>query len=310
MCLFSSAAIEYKVPSITGIAMIYYLPTVRSTREGWETLAQTRPKLLRVSIRMNCNSTCQSWIFFDANMAAPLGAILSRVAGRFNTIRIVDMPGSVETILRKNLFLTHYWYKSLDDNNNTTMPFRRLRLSDEGEFEEYIIGNLPEEASQNVRWRKQDLQKKVFEVYQNAVFHSESNLGVFVCGQFFPQQNRLDFTVADAGIGIRENVRRYFNNPRINSLPALKWALEPYHTTKSGPYPGGLGLEFLQKFARLNDGKIQIASRFAFYELSRGTETFANMAVDFPGTAVTIEINTADESIYFLESERKADSPY
>ena len=290
--------------------MIYYLPAVRSTREGWETLAKLAKAaqgLYSDQLQLNMSRLD----FFDANMAAPLGAILSKVADGFNTIRIVDIPGPVETILRKNLFLTHYWYKSLDDNNNTTMPFRRLRLSDEGEFEEYIHWQLTGRGIPRMSdGASRIFKKKVFEVYQNAVFHSESNLGVFVCGQFFPQQNRLDFTVADAGIGIRENVRRYFNTPRINSLPALKWALEPYHTTKSGPYPGGLGLEFLQKFARLNDGKIQIASRFAFYELSRGTETFANMAVDFPGTAVTIEINTADESIYFLESERKADSPF
>lgn len=290
--------------------MVYYLPTVHSTREGWETLgrlARATQELFSDQLQLNLSRLD----FFDANMAAPLGAILASVADRFNTIRIVDIPRRVETILRKNLFLTHYWYGPLDDTNNTTMPFRRLRLSDEGEFEEYIHWQLTGRGIPRMSDAASRIfKKKVFEVYQNAVFHSDSTLGVFVCGQFFPQQNRLDFTVADAGIGIRENVRRYFDNPRINSLPALKWALEPNHTTKSGPYPGGLGLEFLQKFARLNDGKIQIASRFAFYELSRGTETFANMAVDFPGTAVTIEINTADENVYFLESERKADRPY
>ncbi|MYA24013.1 MAG: sensor histidine kinase [Gemmatimonadetes bacterium] len=150
-------------------------------------------------------------------------------------------------------------------------------------------------------------KKKVFEVYQNAVVHSESELGVFVCGQFFPQQHRLDFTITDVGIGIREAVRRYFDNPHIDSLPALKWALEPYHTTKSGPHPGGLGLEFLQKFARLNKGKIQIASRFGFYELNCDKETFEGMAADLPGTAVTIGINTADEGVYVLKSEIDTD---
>ena len=34
---------------------------------------------------------------------------------------------------------------------------------------------------------------------------------------------------------------------------------------------------------------------------------FAQMAADFPGTAVTIEINTADDSVYYLESEINAD---
>ncbi len=188
------------------------------------------------------------------------------------------------------------------------MPFRRLRLVDEGEFEEYIHRQLSGRELPRMSERASKVfKKKVFEVYQNAVVHSESALGVFVCGQFFQQQRRLDFTIADVGIGIRETVRRYFNNPHINSLPALKWALKPFNTTKHGPHPGGIGFEFLQKFARLNKGKIQIASRFGFYELNRDEETFEKMEEGFPGTAVTLRINTADEAGYFLKSEIDTD---
>ena len=145
-------------------------------------------------------------------------------------------------------------------------PVRRLRLSDEGAFEEYISQQL---GSKHMH-RMTDgtiriFKRKIFEVYQNAVIHSESKIGIFVSGQLFPQQNRLDFTVADAGIGIRGTVRRYFKKPGIGSIPALKWALEPSNTTKrGGPRPGGLGFQFLQHFSRMNKGKIQIASRFGF----------------------------------------------
>ena len=194
------------------------------------------------------------------------------------------------------------------------MPFRRLRLIDEGEFEEYIHWELSGKGIPRMsKAASRAFKKKVFEVYQNAVVHSESELGVFACGQFFPQQHRLDFTIADVGIGIPGTVRRYFGNPRIPSIPALKWALEPNHTTKRGPHPGGLGLGFLQQFARLNQGKIQIASRFAFYELnglSGGEEIFEDLVVDFPGTAVTIEINTADDAVYVLESEGNANDVF
>ncbi len=287
--------------------MIYYLPTVHSNRQGFESigaLAKAAAGLFADRLQLNMSRVS----FFDANMAAPLGAILAQVADKFNIVEIVAVPDEVEQVLRKNQFLTNYWYESLDDTDYITMPFRRLRLSDEGEFEEYIHRQLSGRGIPRMsEGASRVFKKKVFEVYQNAVIHSESELGVFVCGQFFPQQHRLDFTIADAGIGIRETVRRYFNNPRINSLPALKWALEPFHTTKSGPHPGGLGLEFLQKFARLNEGKIQIASRFGFYELNCDKETFAKMEADFPGTAVTIGINTADEGVYFLKSEIDTD---
>ena len=290
--------------------MIYYLPTVRSDCEGFECLgelAKATEDLFADRLQLDMSKA----FFFDANMAAPLGAILARVAGEFNAVEIIALHSSVEQVLRKNQFLTHFRYQSLDDTNHTTMPFRRLRITDEGEFEEYIYWQLSGRGIPRMSEGASRLfKKKVFEVYQNALFHSESELGIFVCGQFFPQQRRLDFTITDAGIGIRDAVRRYFENPRINSLPALKWALQPYHTTKRGSHPGGLGLDFLQQFARLNQGKIQIASRFAFYELNGDEEIFEKMAVDFPGTVVTIEINTADEAVYFLESETDADDVF
>lgn len=302
--------ISAKAVSDAGTAMIYHLPTVRSNRQGFESLgelAKAAKGLFADRLELDMSRVS----FFDANMAAPLGAVLTRATDEFNIVEIVAVPRGVERVLRKNEFLTGFGYDSLEDTNNTTMPFRRLRLRDEGAFEKYIhwemSGKGIPKMSKRASWI---FKQKVFEVYQNAVVHSESELGVFVCGQFFPQQHRLDFTLADAGIGIRDAVRRYFNDSRIGSVPALKWALKPYHTTKRGPHPGGLGLDFLQRFARLNGGKIQIASRFGFYEFHDGNEIFAKMATDFPGTAVTIEINTTDDSVYYLESEINANDPF
>ena len=283
--------------------MIHRLSTVRSNREGFECLgdlAKRARNLFADELELDMSRV----EFFDANMAAPLGAVLARVADNFNTVEIVDVPDSVERILRKNRFLTHFRYKSLSDDHRTTMPFRRLRLSDEGAFEEYIRRQFRGKGIPRMsKAAGRVFKKKVFEVYQNAVIHSESQIGIFACGQFFPQKSRLDFTIADAGIGIRGAVRRHFKNSRIGSIPALKWALKPSNTTKRGPQPGGLGLQFLQDFSRLNRGKIQIATRFAFYEFNRGAENFRKMSASFPGTAVTIEVNTADTATYVLTTE-------
>ncbi len=288
--------------------MIYYLPTVHSNRQGFESigaLAKEAEDLFADHLELNMSRVRS----FDANMAAPLGAILAQVADQFNIVEIVDIPDKVEQVLRKNRFLTNYWYEPLDDADHITMPFRRLRLRDEGKFEQYIYRQLSGRGIPKMsKGASRVFKKKVFEVYQNAVTHSESELGVFVCGQFFLHRHRLNFTIADAGIGIRDTVRRYFDHPRIGSLPALEWALEPRNTTKYGSHPGGLGFEFLQKFARLNEGKIQIASRFGFYELNCDGEIFEEMETDFPGTAVTIGINTADEGVYFLKSEIDTDN--
>ena len=274
--------------------MIHHLSTVRSNLEGFECLgdlAKRTRNLFADELELDMSGV----EFFDANMAAPLGAVLARVADNFNTVEIVDVPDTVERILRKKQFLTHFRYKPLSDDNRTTMPFRRLRLYDEGAFEEYVHRQSGSKGIPGMsKAARRVFKKKIFEVYQNAVIHSESQTGIFACGQFFPRKSRLDFTIADAGIGIRGAVRRHFKNSRIGSIPALKWALKPSNTTKRGSQPGGLGLQFLQDFSRLNRGKIQIATRFAFYEFNDGAEDFQKMSASFPGTAVTIEVNTAD----------------
>ena len=282
--------------------MIYYLPTIYSNEEGYEHLAElSKATKSLFADRLELNFSRVG--FFDANMAAPLGAVLARIADDLNSVEIVDVPPLIERILRKNRFLTQYRYEPLDDSNRTTMPFRRLQLSDEGLFEEYVKREL---RGKGIPRMSEGLgkvfKKKVFEVYQNAVIHSESALGIFVCGQFFPQKRRLDLTITDAGIGIRESVRRFLG-VKISSVGAIRWALQEGHTTKKGSQPGGLGLKFLHEFVRLNKGRIQIASRFGFYEFHKGKETFEKMAADLPGTSVTIEINTGDTAEYCLESE-------
>lgn len=286
--------------------MIHRLPPVRSDSRGFECLAQLASAtntLFAEELTLDLEQTS----FFDANMAAPLGSVLAGVGDNLNIVKVSSPRSAVEKILRRNGFLTNFWYRPLADRQRTTMPFRRFRLTDEGAFEEYVRQQLRDRGMPTMTAAaSRAFKRKVFEVYQNATIHSESGVGVFACGQFFPKLDRLKFTVSDAGIGIRESVRRYFKNERIGSIGALKWALGPNHTTKSGPQPGGLGLGFLKQFSELNGGRIQIASRFAFYEFEKGKERFIKMAASFPGTAVTIEVNTADESQYALADEVSA----
>lgn len=282
--------------------MIHYLPTIHSDKEGFEhlaSLAADTEKLHADRLEVDF-SKCG---FFDANMAASLAAVLVRIADNLNAVEIVKVPSGIEHILRKNRFLLSYGYNAIDDVNQTTLPYRRIQLSDAGRFEDYLNRHL---QGKGIPRMTEGLGKRfkqsIFEVFQNAVIHSHSRLGVFVCGQFFPQLQRLDLTIADAGVGIRTNVRNYLGI-KISSKEAIRWALQEGHTTKTGPQPGGMGLQFLKEFIVLNKGKIYIASRQGFYEYRDGQESFQKLAADLPGTAVNLEINTGDTSKYRLRSE-------
>lgn len=151
-------------------------------------------------------------------------------------------------------------------------------------------------------------RQSIFEIFQNCVSHSDSMLGIFVCGQYYPYNKRLDLTISDAGVGIRTNVRRHLRNNKLSSNDAILWALKEGHTTKTGSQPGGMGLKLLKDFIELNDGKIQIASRQGYYEFSGGNEIFKKLIADLPGTTINLEINTSDTHAYGLSSETTPDN--
>ncbi|MFW6256409.1 MAG: ATP-binding protein, partial [Candidatus Sumerlaeota bacterium] len=139
------------------------------------------------------------------------------------------------------------------------------------------------------------------ELIINAIDHSESRLGVFACGQLFPKINRLDFTIADMGIGIHGRFERAFGKP-IQPIDAIRMAISGKFTTRPGR-PGGLGLSGLRKFIELNRGRFIIVSGNGYFEEQAGQTSEHNLNWPFPGTAVTIEIKTDDKCQYFLQEE-------
>jgi anti-sigma regulatory factor (Ser/Thr protein kinase) len=283
--------------------MIYQLPTIHSDKDGFAGLAglaESAKDLHADRLEVDF-SQCR---FFDANLAAPLAAVLARVADRSNDIEIVNVPREAEHILRKNCFLEAYGYGPLSDTNHTTLPFVRMHISDQRGFAAYLqqhmngkgIPTMSEALSKRFR-------QSIFEIFQNCVIHSNSQLGVFVCGQFFPRLKRLDLTISDAGVGIRTNVRRHLRDNKVTSIGAIRWALKQGNTTKTGNQPGGMGLKLLKDFIELNKGKIQIISRQGFYQFTGRKEIFEKISADFPGTTVNLEINTSDNHSYRLSSE-------
>jgi hypothetical protein len=112
----------------------------------------------------------------------------------------------------------------------------------------------------------------------------------------------MDFSVADLGIGIQQNLHERLGLD-LPAEQAINWAMEGKNTTKFGPIPGGLGLKLLREFIELNRGRIQVVSDKGYWELCRGKVLTKVFPEPFPGTVVNIEINTADTKSYCLSSE-------
>lgn len=281
--------------------------TIRSTCNGFSSIAELAQDASDLWLD-NAELDFSRCGFFDANMAAPLYVVIARLRDDLNDVTIHNMQAATERILKKNQFLTVFNMGVLSDTNQTTLPFKIFKRQAGEQFNDYLdtymrgrgIPSMSDALTKRFR-------QSLFEIFLNAAIHSDSELGIFVCGQFFPQLHRLDFTIADAGVGIRENVRRYTGRKRMSSCAAIEWALTEGNTTKTGNQPGGLGLKLIKDFIRMNEGKLQIVSRFGYYEFSSRGDSLNKMDHDFPGTCVNIEINTQDTSSYCLKSELSSD---
>jgi len=285
------------------------LPEIRHSLKGFEALValytETRDCSLD-EIRIDMGQV--GW--FDADMCAAFGAILYRLGHNVNSINLINIPHDVETILSKNGFLSNYGRERIPDSWGTTIPYQRYDAKDNRYFAAYIEEELirRSEMPRMSAGLVKKFRESVFEIFSNAVIHSRTKLGIFSCGQYFPKRDALDFSVTDLGVGIRKNIEATLGLD-LSAEEAIEWATQGTNTTKRGPIPGGLGLKLLSEFIKLNGGRLQIVSDQGYWCLGKDGTEKSPLQGAFPGTVVSMEINTSDVRSYCLKSElSEADS--
>ena len=241
------------------------------------------------------NISIEKW--FAANLSSPLGGVLDIFQDNFNEIDFHKISRATKTILQKNQFLSHYGFKTVEDVNHTTIPYQKLNPQNSRFFYEYVMGNLLQRSDLSGMGHaaKKKVAESIYEIFENARLHSESEY-IYTCGQFFPAKHSLLFTITDTGVGFKNRINERFNK-ELPSTKAIKWAMGEGNSTKLD-IPGGIGLAILKDFTSQNGGKIQIVSGDGFYESSsQGSKTRSFDGV-FPGTIVNVEFKTNDHSSY------------
>ena len=240
--------------------------------------------------------------WFAANMCATLGGILDIFYDNINTIIFDYINPNIEKILLKNDFLSYFGYSRIIDNNHTTIRFLKLKLTDGKYFNNYIVDELigRTELPQMSDLVKMKITEAIYEIFVNAQIHSESKY-IYTCGQFFPRENKIEFTIVDTGIGFKSKINSRFNS-NLSSVQAIKWATKDKHTTKID-VTGGIGLALLKEFIEKNRGKLQIISYDGFYQFDSQGEQIQFFNGFFPGTIVNLQFRTDDNSSYILKNE-------
>lgn len=242
--------------------------------------------------------------FFAANMSATLGAILDLLAENVNDVRFDYIKPNVEAILLKNDFLTFYGRQRAIDTNRTTIKYQKLKPNDGKYFKAYVIDELLNPHIDDLPRMSSGVREKIveaiYEIFVNAQIHSESK-HIYTCGQFYPQKNKIEFTIVDTGIGFKEKVNQRFGS-NLSAEKAIEWAVQDRKTTKVG-ISGGLGLAILKEFIERNNGKMQIVSDSGFYQFDSSGVVLRPLSGKFPGTIVNLQFRTDDATSYSLKSE-------
>ena len=282
------------------------LGEVRTNRDGFERILDAVNAMQDgCDVDYVLDMSHLSWL--DANMCAPLGALLRAKVANGVQIGIVDPPGEAGRIMMKNGFLASFGRPVIRDSHDTTIRYQPFDIDQAGSraFQAYVtehfrpgVKGLPEMTPALLT----RFTNSLFEIYENAQEHSETRYGVYACGQYYPKKQRLDFTIADLGMGIAESIRR---KGGVVSEPedAIQWAVSWKTTRIDSRRPGGLGLQLLREFIGLNQGKLMIVSDAGYWCSSPSGVYRQHMTAQFPGTVVTVEINTADTQSYGLTSE-------
>lgn len=249
-------------------------------------------------------STC-TWI--EANLCAILGAVIhvnSLNGSKFKIENLADKSFVKNTFLN-NGFLEFISNEKSKKENHSGIPFARYDMKDENEFEEYIykyilsaskIPNMSDGA-------KKKIFRSIFELYQNSVMHSGADQ-LYVCGQYYMNKGRMALTMVEFGKTFKSNVQGH--NSEFVNVPAsecIKWAVESGNTTKNKFEAGGLGLDLIRDFLKLNHGKLQINSAEGYWEEKKGVIFASECDFNFPGSIVNIEFNLYDKNSYITKEE-------
>ncbi len=247
--------------------------------------------------------------FLRPNAVAFMGGLSRQIQSRAGTV-VFDWESfthkKVLDNLVENRFAASFYYPG-DPMTANTITYREDGILDENNIMDYLtdewigcgwplVGNRLKNAVVGRLW----------ELYCNAFEHAGSGIGVFSCGRYFPDENRLILSVVDFGHGIAANIRNFFKiDPRANQLKAaqcLKWAFGPGHTTRPNGMARGIGLDVLKEFIKLNHGKLEVYSNEGYASIDHANEIFINRKSFFEGTIFHVTL-TCDEKKYRLADE-------
>jgi hypothetical protein len=284
------------------VSLILKIPTINDNPKDFDYLFQLWQQVQEDTKEIifdfsRCNFLRQNAVAFLGGLARQLESRGSKVIFDWDTVK-----KRVCMNLKQNGFM--YTFNGGEEPwQGNSIPYRE----DQYQNQDALVDYLAEQWLGRDWVHISDLLRNVivgttWEIYANAFEHGQTDIGVFSCGQHYPNLGEVKLTVVDFGVGIPHNVRDFHKNSNIRADEALKWAFQRGTTTRSGDVTGGIGLDYLKQFVHINKGKLQILSHDGCAIIDEKQEIYENRQTFFGGTLVNITL-LCDESYYALDFE-------
>jgi len=207
-----------------------------------------------VNIQINLDNL----LWLDGNLCAFLGALMYRLKQENNLIFSINAAD----VNKKCKVLFHNDFLPIDQNLNlykgTSIPFKGFLPKQKDEFIAYLEDELL--AHQAMPKFSDEIKEKLIddliEIYGNIDKHAETAHPFFVCGQVYPKQEVIKFSLCDLGVGFYKKIKERKPELIKATADAILWAVEGNSTKPDAS--GGMGLKNLHQYFTRTNGGIQI----------------------------------------------------
>ena len=236
--------------------------------------------------------------WFDGNLSALLSAIVHQLDKKLGHTFSTDEE-AIKTkfnVLFRNGFLQSE--KKEYDNRKSTVPMMSFDCSDKEGFYSYIENELlahrgiPSHISQNLKERIKD---DLLEIFANTNHHANTTDPFFVCGQYYPKNKNLVFTMVDLGDGFLPRINRATKGQVTTQLQAILWAIKGNSSKIAlDECPGSLGITSMLSYCKSGKGVLQIFSGDAYWASDYENTIFRDgriLPAPFLGTTINLYFN-------------------
>jgi hypothetical protein len=236
--------------------------------------------------------------FQRTEWAAPFGlTTLSVVLEKclLRTSEVYYMPpekSALKSYLDRIGFRRHFLRGPDAAHKATSVELKRLQGVDPGCGEalvNLIAANFP--LSEDAKY---EIRAHLNELMTNSFDHGKTRLGFYVCAQWYPAKKNLRISFADGGIGILRSFDKSKKFPEVTTdIQAIRLAVKRGVTTRTTQL-GGLGLDYIRKYVRRNNGTLSIVSGHGKVNFLRNKIENKYEPVAFEGTVVDVLVSPGD----------------